>query len=184
MKPIEDIGLLKMDFLGLRNLDVIESALDIIERSTGERPDMATLPLDHPGTYEMLARGDSVGVFQFESDGMSEAMKKVRPTEFDDLVALGALYRPGAMRFIDTYARNKRNPDAITYIDERLRPITEASYGVIIYQEQLMEIAKEIAGFSGPEADDLRKAIGKKDRAKMAGMKERFAEGARATGTS
>src|SRR5206468_8970419 len=81
MKPIEDIGLLKMDFLGLRNLDVIESALDIIERSTGERPDMATLPLDHPGTYEMLARGDTVGVFQFESDGMSEAMKKVRPTE-------------------------------------------------------------------------------------------------------
>src|SRR5205823_6615752 len=94
MKPIEEIGLLKMDFLGLRNLDVIESALDIIEQSTGQRPDMASLPLDHPGTYEMLQRGDSVGVFQFESDGMREALRKVRPTEFDDLVALNALYRP------------------------------------------------------------------------------------------
>jgi DNA polymerase-3 subunit alpha len=184
MKPIEEIGLLKMDFLGLRNLDVIESALDIIERSDGERPDMATLPLDHAPTYEMLARGDSIGVFQFESDGMREALRKVRPTEFEDLVALNALYRPGAMRFIDTYARNKRNPDAIAYIDERLRPITESTYSVILYQEQSMQIAKSIAGFSGPEADDLRKAIGKKDRAKMASMRERFFEGARATGTS
>ncbi|MEA2349433.1 MAG: polymerase subunit alpha, partial [Thermoleophilaceae bacterium] len=184
MKPIEDIGLLKMDFLGLRNLDVIEAALDIIERSADERPDMATLPLDDLTTYEMLARGDSVGVFQFESEGMREALKKVRPTEFDDLVALNALYRPGAMRYIDTYARNKRRPDAIEYVDDRLRSITEASYGVILYQEQSMQIAKEIAGFSGPQADDLRKAIGKKDRAKMAGMKERFVEGARGTGTS
>src|SRR2546421_334154 len=184
MKPIEDIGLLKMDFLGLRNLDVIESALDIIERSVGQRPDMATLPLDDRRTYEMLARGDSVGVFQFESDGMREAFKKVRPTEFDDLVALGALYRPGAMRHIDVYARNKRNPEGITYLDERLRPITEASYGVILYQEQLMQIAKTIAGFTGPQADNLRKAIGKKDRAKMAGIKDSFVEGARGSGTS
>ena len=129
MKPIEEIGLLKMDFLGLRNLDVIESALDIIEQSTGERPDMTTLPLDDAKTYEMLARGDSIGVFQFESEGMREALKKVKPTEFDDLVALDALYRPGAMRYIDTYARNKRNPDAINYLDERLRPITESTYG-------------------------------------------------------
>ncbi|HYZ71316.1 MAG TPA: DNA polymerase III subunit alpha, partial [Thermoleophilaceae bacterium] len=161
MGPIEDIGLLKMDFLGLRNLDVIESALDIIERSKGERPDMATLPLDDPRTYEMLARGDSIGVFQFESDGMREALRKVRPTEFEDLVALVALYRPGAMRHIDTYARNKRNPERVAYVDERLRPITESSRGVILYQEQSMQIAKTIAGFSGPEADDLRKAIGK-----------------------
>ena len=184
MKPIEDIGLLKMDFLGLRNLDVIESALDIIERSAGRRPDMATLPLDDEKTYAMLARGDSVGVFQFESDGMRDALKKVRPTELDDLIALVALYRPGAMRHIDTYARNKRNPEGVTYLDERLRPITEATYSVILYQEQSMQIAKEVAGFSGPEADDLRKAIGKKDRARMASMKERFFEGARATGTS
>src|SRR2546423_11814824 len=184
MKPIEEIGLLKMDFLGLRNLDVIESALDIIERSTGRRPDMAELPLDHAGTYEMLARGDSVGVFQFESEGMREALKKVRPTEFDDLIALNALYRPGAMRHIDTYARNKRNPDAIAYIDERLRPITEASYGVILYQDQAMQIAKEIAGFSGAKADDLRKAIGKKRREAMAALKPEFVDGCRASGTS
>ena len=110
MKPVEQLGLLKMDFLGLRNLDVIEDALDIIERSDGERPDMTALPLDDPGTYEMLARGDSVGVFQFESEGMREALKKVRPTEFDDLVALNALYRPGAMDQIPTYARGKRDP--------------------------------------------------------------------------
>jgi len=184
MKPIEEIGLLKMDFLGLRNLDVIESALDIIERSLGERPDMATLPLDDEQTYAMLARGESIGVFQFESDGMREALRKVRPTEFEDLVALVALYRPGAMRHIDTYARNKRAPDSVTYVDARLRPITEATYSVILYQEQSMQIAKEIAGFSGPEADDLRKAIGKKDRARMASMRERFFEGARGTGTS
>ena len=132
----------------------------------------------------MLQRGDSVGVFQFESEGMREALKKVRPDEFNDLVALNALYRPGAMRYIDTYARNKRNPDAITYIDERLRSITDSSYGVILYQEQSMQIAKAIAGFSGPEADDLRKAIGKKQRDRMAALKDRFFEGARATGTS
>jgi DNA polymerase-3 subunit alpha len=183
MKPIEEIGLLKMDFLGLRNLDVIEAALDIIEGSSGARPDMTALPLDDLKTYEMLQRGDSVGVFQFESEGMREALKKVRPTEFEDLVALNALYRPGAMRYIDTYARNKRNPEAITYIDERLRPITDSTNGVILYQEQSMRIAKEIAGFSGPEADDLRKAIGKKLRDKMAALRDRFFEGARASGT-
>src|SRR5204862_3531389 len=92
MGPIEEIGLLKMDFLGLRNLDVIEAALDIVEESTGQRPDMAALPLDDPETYEMLARGDSVGVFQFESDGMRDALRKVSPTEFNDVVALNALY--------------------------------------------------------------------------------------------
>jgi DNA polymerase III subunit alpha len=184
MKPIEEIGLLKMDFLGLRNLDVIENALDIIERSTGARPDMTTLPLDDAKTYEMLQRGDSIGVFQFESDGMREALRKVKPTEFEDLVALNALYRPGAMRFIDTYARNKRNPEAANYVDERLRPITESTYSVILYQEQSMQIAKTLAGFSGPRADDLRKAIGKKDRAKMASLKDEFFAGARASGTT
>ncbi len=197
MKPIEEIGLLKMDFLGLRNLDVIEDALDIIERSNGThphqphppdgeagaRPDMTTLPLDDAKTYEMLARGDSIGVFQFESEGMREALKKVRPDEFNDLVALNALYRPGAMDQIPVYARGKRNPDAITYPDERLRPILESSKGVILYQEQAMQIAKEIAGFSGAKADDLRKAIGKKNREAMAALKGEFVEGCRASGT-
>src|SRR4029077_8075258 len=134
MKPVEEIGLLKMDFLGLRNLDVIEDALDIIERSAGERPDMTRLPLDDPKTYEMLARGDSVGVFQFESEGMQEALKKVKPTEFDDLVALNALYRPGAMDQIPTYARGKRDPDSVSIPDERLVPIIGPTHGVILYQ--------------------------------------------------
>src|SRR5206468_1647346 len=165
MKPVEQLGLLKMDFLGLRNLDVIEDALDIIERSTGERPNMATLPLDDGKTYEMMARGDSIGVFQFESEGMREALRKVNPTEFEDLVALVALYRPGAMDQIPAYARGKRNPESIQFIDDRLRPITESTKGVILYQEQAMQIAKSLAGFSGPKADDLRKAIGKKNRA-------------------
>src|SRR3712207_2618180 len=184
MKPIEEIGLLKMDFLGLRNLDVIEDALDIIERSQGVRPDMTTLPLDDAKTYEMMARGDSVGVFQLESECMREALKKVGPDEFEDLVALNALYRPGAMDQIPTYARGKKNPDTITYIDERLRPITEPTKGVILYQEQSMQIAKSIAGFSGPKADDLRKAIGKKNREAMAKLKPEFVEGCRASGTA
>jgi DNA polymerase III subunit alpha len=184
MKPIEDIGLLKMDFLGLRNLDVIEDALDIIERSTGERPDMTTLPLDDVRTYEMLARGDSTGVFQFESEGMREALKKVRPDEFNDLVALNALYRPGAIDQIPVYARGKHSPQEISYPDERLRPILQSSKGVILYQEQAMQIAKELAGFSGAKADDLRKAIGKKDRAAMAALKPEFVAGCRASGTS
>jgi DNA polymerase-3 subunit alpha len=183
MKPIEEIGILKMDFLGLRNLDVIEDALDIIERSSGERPDWTQVPLDDQRTYEMLARGDSIGVFQFESEGMREALKKVRPDEFNDLVALNALYRPGAMDQIPVYAKGKRNPDAISYPDERLRVILESSNGVILYQEQAMQISKEIAGFSGAKADDLRKAIGKKNRAAMAALKPEFVEGCRASGT-
>jgi DNA polymerase III subunit alpha len=184
MKPIEEIGLLKMDFLGLRNLDVIEDALDIIERSTGARPDWSEVPLDDAHTYEMLARGDSTGVFQFESDGMREALKKVRPDELNDLVALNALYRPGAMDQIPVYARGKHNPQAISYPDERLRSILESSKGVILYQEQAMQIAKELAGFSGAKADDLRKAIGKKNRAAMAALKPEFVEGCRASGTN
>jgi len=184
MKPIEEIGLLKMDFLGLRNLDVIEDALDIIERSTGTRPDMSTLDMADEKTYAMLARGDSVGVFQFESEGMREALKKVRTTEFDDVVALNALYRPGALDQIPTYAQGKRNPETVTYRDERLRPILEETKGVVLYQEQAMRIAKELAGFSGARADDLRKAIGKKNREKMAELKPEFFAGCRANGVA
>jgi DNA polymerase III subunit alpha len=183
MKPIEEIGLLKMDFLGLRNLDVIEDALDIIERSTGTRPDWSKVPLDDARTYEMLARGDSIGVFQFESEGMREALKKVRPDEFNDLVALNALYRPGAMDQIPVYAKGKHNPEAISYHDERLRAILEPSKGVILYQEQAMQISQELAGFSGAKADDLRKAIGKKNRAAMAALKPEFVAGCQASGT-
>ncbi len=184
MKPVEQMGLLKMDFLGLRNLDVIEDALDIIERSTGERPDMTTLPLDDAKTYEMMARGDSIGVFQFESEGMRETLKRVGPSEFEHLIALNALYRPGPMENIPAYTRGKHNPDSVTYPDERLRPILESTNGVVVYQEQAMQIAKEIAGFSGAKADDLRKAIGKKNREAMAKLKPEFFEGCRASGTS
>ena len=183
MGPIEEIGLLKMDFLGLRNLDVIEDAVAIIRRSRDVEIDMTTIPLDDTKTYEMLSRGDSVGVFQLESEGMREALKQIRPTRFNDIVAIGALYRPGAMRFIPDYARGKRDPSSVTFPDERLRPITEETYGCVIYQEQLMEIAKRLGGFTPAEADDLRKAIGKKKRELMATMKDMFLAGCDASGT-
>ncbi len=177
MGPIEEIGLLKMDFLGLRNLDVIEDAIDIIRRSRGEEVDMEAIPIDDAKTYEMLARGDSIGVFQFESEGMRDALRKVGPTEFADLVALGALYRPGAMAYIPAYAKGKKDPSTVRYPDPRLRAITEETHGCVVYQEQLMAIAREMAGFSGAEADDLRKAIGKKKRELMATMKDKFMQG-------
>jgi DNA polymerase-3 subunit alpha len=183
MGPIEEIGLLKMDFLGLRNLDVIEDAVEIIERSRGERIDIEAIPMDDRRTYEMLARGDSVGVFQFESDGMRDALQQVRPTEFEDIVALVALYRPGAIRYIPTYAKGKRDPSTVTLPDQRLRSITEETYGCVIYQEQLMEIAKQMAGFTPAEADDLRKAVGKKQRDLMNRMKDKFQAGLRDSDT-
>ncbi|MEZ5077933.1 MAG: DNA polymerase III subunit alpha [Solirubrobacterales bacterium] len=184
MNPIEEIGLLKMDFLGLRNLDVIEDAVEIIERSRGERIDIEKIPIDDARTYAMLAEGDSTGVFQLESEGMREAMKKVRPTEFDDIVALVALYRPGAMAYIPAYAKGKRDPSSVTYPDQRLRAFTESTYGCVLYQEQLMAIAREMAGFSGSEADDLRKAVGKKKRDLMATMKDKFMQGLKESGTA
>ncbi len=177
MGPIEEIGLLKMDFLGLRNLDVIEDAIDIIRRSRGEEIDMEAIPIDDAKTYEMLARGDSTGVFQFESEGMRDALRKVGPTEFADLVALGALYRPGAMAYIPAYAKGKKDPSTVRYADPRLRAIAEETHGCVVYQEQLMAIAREMAGFTGAEADELRKAIGKKKRDLMATMKDKFMQG-------
>ncbi len=183
MGPIEEIGLLKMDFLGLRNLDVIEDAVAIIARSRGVELDIEAIPMDDGKTFEMLAGGDSVGVFQLESDGMRDALKQVGPTEFGDIVALVSLYRPGAMRYIPDYARGKRNPAGVTYPDDRLRPITEGTYGCCIYQEQLMEISKQLGGFSPAEADDLRKAIGKKKRDLMATMKDKFMSGCAKSGT-
>ncbi len=183
MGPIEEMGLLKMDFLGLRNLDVIEDAVEIIERSRGTAIDIEAIPLDDLSTFEMLSRGDSIGVFQLESDGMRDALRRVRPTTFNDIVALVALYRPGAMRFIDDYASGKRDPSSVRYADPRLRPITESTYGCCLYQEQLMEIAKQMAGFSPAEADDLRKAVGKKKRDLMAQMEDKFGAGLAESGT-
>ncbi len=121
MGDVEALGLLKMDFLGLRNLDVIDRAIEVIEQSTGVRLDMDELPLEDRKTYEMMARGEATGVFQFESSGMRDALRQVKPTEFEDLIALNALYRPGPMQFIPDYARNKADPSRVTYEDERLR---------------------------------------------------------------
>ena len=131
----------------------------------------------------MMARGEATGVFQFESSGMREALAG-QADRVRDLIALNALYRPGPMEYIPIYARGKHNPESVTYADERLRPILESTNGVIVYQEQAMRIAKEIAGFSGAKADDLRKAIGKKNREAMAKLKPEFFEGCRASGTA
>ena len=180
MGNVEALGLLKMDFLGLRNLDVIDEAVRLV----GGELDIASIPLDDRTTYEMLARGESTGVFQFESSGMREALRQVRPTEFEDLIALVALYRPGPMAYIPTYAARKQGREAVSYLDERLTPITGTTYGICIYQEQYMEIAKSLAGFTPAEADDLRKAIGKKIHALMASLKEKFTDGCLANGVT
>jgi DNA polymerase-3 subunit alpha len=131
----------------------------------------------------MLSRGDSTGVFQFESSGMREALRQVKPTQFEDLIALVALYRPGPMAYIPVYARRKNGQEPVTYIDERLKPITGTTFGTCLYQEQFMEIAKQLAGFTPAEADDLRKAIGKKIHSLMASLKDKFLEGCAASGT-
>ena len=184
MTDVEKLGLLKMDFLGLRNLAVIASAVKIIQDEG--RPDFAieTIPLDDTLTYQMLARGDSEGVFQFESSGMREALREIQPSRLDDLIALVALYRPGPMEFIPQYARNKRNPGGIKYEDDRLEAVLSPTYGVAIYQEQLMEISKRIGGFTPAQADDLRKAIGKKLKAKMDLLEPKFRAGAAASETA
>jgi DNA polymerase-3 subunit alpha len=179
MGDVEALGLLKIDFLGLRNLDVIDKAVELI----GDL-EIESIPLNDEQTYQMLQRGDAIGVFQFESSGMREALRQVKPTEFEDLIALVALYRPGPMQYIPVYARRKHGLEQVSYPDERLRPITELTHGIAIYQEQSMEIAKQIAGFSPAEADDLRKAIGKKIHELMASLKEKFIAGCIVNGTT
>src|SRR4051794_7404657 len=172
MKDIEALGLLKMDFLGLRNLDVIDKACALV----GDL-DISKIPLDDKKTYAMLAKGDAAGVFQFESSGMRDALRQVKPTVFEDLIALVALYRPGPMSYIPTYGKRKAGQEQVTYVDKRLEPILRETHGICVYQEQYMRIARELAGFSITEADDLRKAIGKKIRALMDSLKDRFMEG-------
>jgi DNA polymerase-3 subunit alpha len=176
---IEALGLLKMDFLGLRNLDVIDKACALI----GDL-DIGAIPLDDKKTYAMLARGESTGVFQFESSGMRDALRSVKPTVFEDLIALVALYRPGPMQYIPVYARRKHREEPVTYPDARLKELTSSTYGICIYQEQYMEIAKKVAGFSPAEADDLRKAIGKKIHSLMASLKSKFLEGCASNGVT
>jgi len=178
MHDVVALGLLKIDFLGLRNLDVIDEAVRLV----GDL-DLESIPIDDAKTYEMLRRGDAIGVFQFESSGMREALRQVKPTCFDDLVALVALYRPGPMQYIPVYARRKNGQEEVSYIDTRLKPITGDSYGICIYQEQYMRIAKEIAGFTPAEAETLRYAIGKKVHELMASLEGKFREGCAASGT-
>ena len=178
MWDVVDLGLLKIDFLGLRNLDVIDEAIRLVGGI-----DLEELPLDDPRTYAMLAKGDAVGVFQFESSGMREALRQVKPTEFEDLIALVALYRPGPMGYIPVYARRKNGQETVSFIDPRLEEITGGTYGICIYQEQYMQIAKQLAGFTPAEAETLRKAIGKKIHELMASLKGKFLEGCVATGT-
>jgi DNA polymerase III subunit alpha len=179
MNTVEALGLLKMDFLGLRNLDVIDKACELVGSL-----DIGSISLEDKQTYSMLARGEATGVFQFESSGMRDALRQVKPTVFEDLIALVALYRPGPMQYIPVYARRKNGQEPVSYADPRLKEITANSYGICIYQEQYMEIAKKIAGFSPAEADDLRKAIGKKIHSLMASLKGKFLEGAASNGLS
>ena len=184
MSDVEALGLLKVDFLGLRNLDVIEETLETIRRSGGEEPDIRSIPLDDEKTLKLFARGDTFGVFQFESSGMQRMLQEVRPDRFDDLVALNALYRPGPMDYIPNFKRGKHDPESVKYLDERLKPILEPTYGVAAYQEQLMEISKELGGFTPGEADTLRKAIGKKNAAMLDTLKDKFMAGCAKSGVT
>ena len=177
MSDVEALGLLKVDFLGLRNLDVIEETLETIKETTGEEVDIRTIPLDDEKTLRLFARGDTFGVFQFESSGMQRMLQEVRPDRFDDLVALNALYRPGPMDYIPNFKRGKHDPESVKYLDPRLKPILEPTYGVAAYQEQLMEISKSLGGFTPGEADTLRKAIGKKNVRLLAPLKDKFISG-------
>ena len=177
MSDVEALGLLKVDFLGLRNLDVIEETLQTIRETTGEEVDPREIPLDDEKTLKLFARGDTFGVFQFESGGMQRMLQEVRPDRFDDLVALNALYRPGPMDYIPNFKRGKHDPESVQYSDPRLKSILEPTYGVAAYQEQLMEISKTLGGFTPGEADTLRKAIGKKNAKLLATLKDKFTEG-------
>jgi DNA polymerase-3 subunit alpha len=184
MHGVEELGLLKMDFLGLRNLSVIEQALDIIEESSGQRPDIDNVALDDEKTYQMLRRGDSIGVFQLEGGPMRTLMRSLAPTSFDDVAALVALYRPGPMaaNMHNDYADRKNGRKPITYLHPDLEELLADTQGLMIYQESVMRVAQKFAGYSLEEADNLRKACGKKIRELLAKEREKFVEGCGRTG--
>ena len=181
MKWAEAAGLVKFDFLGLKTLTVIETARKLIARR-GIEIDPAKLPLDDPATYELLQKGDTVGVFQLEGQGMRDALRKLKPDRFEDIIAIVALYRPGPMDNIDSYVNRKHGREEIESLHPTIEPILQETYGVIIYQEQVMQIAQVLSGFSLGEADLLRRAMGKKIKKEMAAQKSRFVEGAVANG--
>ena len=162
MHAIEDLGLLKIDFLGLKNLTIIEETVRLVKEMKNEIIDISTIPLDDKKTLAMLQRADTTGVFQFESDGMRRYMKEIKPNRFEDLIALVALFRPGPMELIPTYIKRKHGKERVVYLHPKLEPIMAETYGVGVYQEQMMAIARNLGGYSLPEADTLRKAIGKK----------------------
>ncbi len=177
MKWVEQAGLVKFDFLGLKTLTVLDVAVKNV-RNRGIDIDLLKIPLDDPTTYEMLGRGDTVGVFQLESGGMRRALLDMKPDRFEDIIALVALYRPGPMDNIPTYCLRKHGDEEAEYIHPRLEPFLKETHGVIVYQEQVMQIAQELAGYSLGEADLLRRAMGKKIRAEMDAQRGRFVEGA------
>jgi DNA polymerase-3 subunit alpha len=183
MKDLETAGLLKMDFLGLRTLSVIETALELIKANHGVALDVDALPEDDPPTFELFAKGDTVGVFQFESSGMQDWLRKLKPTSISDLVAMNALYRPGPMEMIGDFIKRKHGLQPITYLHPKLEEILKETYGVIVYQEQVMRIANEIAGFSLAKSDLMRRAMGKKDKNLMSDLKKEFVDGAVQLGT-
>jgi DNA polymerase-3 subunit alpha len=184
MKEIERIGLLKMDFLGLSTLTLLHDAVGEIRRTTSEEIDLAAIPLTDAKTYQLFSDGHTLGIFQFESSGMREVLRKAKPQRLDDLIALNALYRPGPLRsgMIDDFIARKHGRVEIRYELPQLEPILRDTYGVIAYQEQVMRIASELAGFTLGEADLLRKAMGKKDAAVMQAQRQKFIDGARARG--
>jgi DNA polymerase-3 subunit alpha len=175
---VERIGLLKMDFLGLRNLTVMKNAEDEIKRVDKPHFDLAAIPDDDTRTFEMLGRGETTGVFQLESDGMRRVVSELKPNSLDDIIALVALYRPGPMEWIPLYISNKHGRTKPTYLHPKLEPILAPTYSVACYQEQIMLIAREIAGFSMSQADELRKVMGKKQKEKIPFYREKFVAGA------
>ncbi len=181
MDDLEKIGLLKMDFLGLTTLTILDDCVKLIEQTRGEKLSLDSLPLDDPPTYELLGKGLTAGIFQFESRGMTDILRRVKPSRLADLTALNALYRPGPIQggMIDDFIARKSGKKRVVYDLPQLQDILEETYGVIVYQEQVMQIAASVAGFSLGEADVLRRAMGKKNHDEMVAMREKFLAGAR-----
>ena len=177
MHAIEDLGLLKMDFLGLKNLTIIEDTLNKIYAIRHEKVDIENIPLDDKQAYKLLQKGDCIGVFQLESEGMRRYLKQLKPTEFEDIIAMVALYRPGPMALIPDYIAGKYKKKKVEYLHPKLKSILESTFGIPVYQEQVMKIAQGLAGFTLTEADVLRKAMGKKIKSLLLAQKKKFIEG-------
>jgi DNA polymerase-3 subunit alpha len=177
MHSIEDLGLLKMDFLGLKNLTIIEDTLARIYKVQNKKINIEDVPLDDKRTYKLLQEAQTTGVFQLESSGIKRYLKELKPTKFEDIVAMVALYRPGPIQFIPEYIERKHKRRSIEYLHPKLKPILEDTQGICIFQEQLMQIARDLAGFSLAEADVLRKAVGKKIKSLLITQKEKFIKG-------